>query len=75
MSQTPAQLAEEKSRIKIKDLIAELSLHSPDAELNFGCTRWGDPLSFCRVKQRADDLVQIELQELFDDEIITHNKA
>ena len=61
------QRAEEKrSRITVGDLMQQLSLHPKDAEITFGCLMDTTFLVFYRVKQRGDDLVQIELNELRD---------
>lgn len=59
------QRAEEKrSRITVGDLVQQLSLHPKDAEITFGCLMDTTFLVFYRVKQRGDDLVQIELNEI-----------
>jgi hypothetical protein len=58
---------EEKSRITVGDLRKELSFYSDDTEITFGHTLDAVPLVFYRVKTRGDKLVQIELNELYDE--------
>lgn len=63
-------------RITVGDLRSRLAEYDDKAAITFGSTEAGTPLIFYRVKDRgprdakgADQLVQIELNELHEDDL------
>lgn len=52
--------------LTVGQLIDHLKLWHRDTEITFGSNIFGAPLEFYRVNGLGDDLVQIELNELFE---------
>lgn len=66
MTRNEQSQVEVDSRITVGELIDRLSSYPKDTEITFGCLMDTTFLTFYRLKQQSDDLLQIELNELRD---------